>query len=419
MRLDIPYGDGIEVLDLEDRFAAQVVRPNPVSAGDEREIITRAIRDPLNSPPIGDFLADKRRILFVINDATRPTPTKAVLDILLPMLAGKMSRFLVATGSHPGPTEEEYRVIFGPMAGLLMDRIHVHDSKRSSCFSLGKTRHGNEIRLNRLLLEADAVIPIGSVEPHYFAGYTGGRKSFMPGVAAHESITTNHKLALLPAAGSTILGGNPVAEELEDAEALLMERLLVFSVMTVLDSAHRTYAAAAGDLRETFRYLIRKTDEVYVVPVETRADIVVAVAQAPTDATFYQAQKAAEHAKLALKEGGILILVAACRDGIGPPAFFDLLASGESCEAVVERMSGEYRLGYHKAGKLAEIGLKSRLWMVSLLEQELIRSCHIRPFKTVSDALARALEERGAGAKILFLMDGGHVVPRIRNERIY
>ncbi len=111
-----------------------------------------------------------------------------------------------------------------------------------------------------------------------------------------------------------------------------------------------------------------------------------------------------------------MILVSACRDGIGPRAFFDLLASEDSCRAIMEKITGEYRLGWHKAGKIAGMGLKADLWAISPLDSALLRNAHMRPFGSVSDALQAALRIKGPNAKVTFLMDAGHVVPKMVSE---
>ena len=413
MELQVPRHGSVESVSLDDRKIEQVITPNSVSTGVEADVLRAALNKPINAPGFGEFLQDKKNILLVVNDATRPTPTRAVLEIIYPVLEKKNFSILIATGSHRGPTEEEYGFIYGDLRDVLKEKTFVHDAKTSACFILGRTRHGNEIRLNRLVKDADAIIPIGSVEPHYFAGYTGGRKSFMPGVADYACITANHRLALSPGAGTTVLKGNPVAEELDDVEEILISSFNIFSIMTVLDAEHRTYAAAAGDLRETYQHLIPKTDEVFVVPIARTADIVVTIALHPTDIDLYQSLKALENGKFALREGGIIILVSACRDGIGQRAFFDLLASEDSCAAVLQKMAGEYRLGYHKAGKMAEIGVKADMWAVTPLDPDLVRSAHMTPFSSVSDALREAIKIKGPQAKVIFLMDGGHVVPRL------
>ena len=413
MNIEIPYLNGIETIDLDISKIEQIIQPNSVESGDEKNILTQAIRYPVNGPEFRNFVRNRQHILLIVNDATRPTPTHLVLQIILPMLEGNRFSILIATGTHRAPTEEEYRLIFRSLCESLKDNILVHNAWSSPFFPLGKTRYGNEIRLNSFMTEADAIIPIGSIEPHYFAGYTGGRKSFMPGLADYDCITRNHNLALSPQAQPGALTGNPVAEELEDAEELLMKRFEIFSVMSVLDRNHKIYAASSGNLRESFHHMIGKADEIYMVPIERKSDIVVTIASEPTDIDLYQAHKAIENGRLALKEGGIIILIAGCRDGIGPRAFFDMLTAGSTCESVLERLKDKYELGYHKAGKLAELGRYSKVWAVTSLDPHLVRSAHIRPFDNVSEAIRAAIREKGEDAKITFIMDGGHTVPKL------
>jgi nickel-dependent lactate racemase len=411
LRLEIPYGDKVETIELADMNVERVVHPNSVKSGDEMETLRKAIFNPMNSPKLDTFLASRKNILLIVNDATRPTPTAKIMQVISPALEGKNFKILIATGSHRAPTDEECEFIFGEMAGELRPHVHVHDSRKSECVSIGRTRHGTDMLLNRLVTEADAIIPIGSVEPHYFAGYTGGRKSFMPGVAAHETITANHKLALSQDAQALVLKGNPVAEEMDDAENLLL-RLNIFSIMTVLDSRHKIYAAASGGLRESFQSLIRRADEVFVVKIEKKADIVVTIAAAPTDIDLYQSQKALDNGKYALKDGGIIILISACRSGVGSQTFIDMLGSADSCKGVIDKLNQEYKLGYHKAGKMAEIGVRSQMWAVTPLDASLISKAKMRPFNSVSAAISEALRTKGPNARITFIMDGGLTIPR-------
>ena len=412
MRLEIPYGNTSEAIELSDGHVEQVIIPNTVETADELQTLRDAIFNPLKSPGLEEFLKGRRNILLLVNDATRPTPTGAVMEIVYPLLRDKPFTILIATGSHRAPTEEEYDFIFGNLKGELRGRVQVHDAKKSPCYSLGRTRHGNELMLNTLVREADAIIPIGSIEPHYFAGYTGGRKCFMPGVASYDCITANHKLAISQAAQAMVLEGNPVAEELDDAEKIL-EKLNIFSIMTVLDGEHRVYAAAAGDLKASFYSLLPRADEVFVVPIKRQADIVVTVALEPNDIDLYQSQKALDNGKTALKDGGIIILVSACRSGVGSQAFMDLLSSEPTCKAVIDKLDREYKLGYHKAGKMAEIGARAQMWAVTPLDKSLISKAHMRPFGSVSEAMQAALEEKGPAAKVTFIMDGGMTMPRL------
>ncbi len=414
MDIPIPLGERTEIVSFPDDWQVKVIHPKAISVGEARDVIREALQSPVHAPPFSEFISPFRRPCVIVNDATRPTPTARVLECIYPELAERDVTFLVATGSHRAPTEEEYRFIFGDLWEWASKRVVVHDAKASPCRLLGRTRFGNDLHLNALLWEADCIIPIGSVEPHYFAGYTGGRKSLMPGVASYESITVNHRLAISPAARLLTLEGNPVAEDLNDAEALMLDTFHLFSIMTVLDGAGQVYAARAGHLKYAFRKLVAMADEVFVVDVNEKADVVITVAREPTDIDLYQSQKALENVRHALKDGGILILVSACRSGVGSRAFLDLLASEETPEAVVKRLKAEYRLGYHKAGKMAELAMMCHLWAVTFLDEETIRQAKMRPLKSVSEAIKEIRDMKGSAVSVLIVMDGGMTIPRVK-----
>jgi lactate racemase len=412
MKIDVPFKDKVESIDLDSRNVEQVLVPNAVRSGNEMQILRSAISEPLDSPPLEKFLDGCSNILLLANDATRPTPTSRILEIIHPVLTGRNFKILIATGSHRPPTEDEYDYIFGRFHTVVKPFVRVHDAKSSECFVLGKTRNGNQIKLNTMVAEADAIIPIGSIEPHYFAGYTGGRKSFMPGAASLDCITANHRLAMSVGAQAMAVRGNPVAEELDDAEEMLRD-YKIFAIMTVLDGSHKTYAAAAGGLGSSFRALIPKADEIFVVPIRRKSEIVVTVAAQPNDIDLYQSQKALDNGRHALLDGGIIILVSACRQGIGPRAFLDLLGSESTCKGVLEKLEREYKLGYHKAGKIAEIGLRSEMWAVTPLDRDLVARAHMRPFGSVGEALREALLKKGPDARVTFILDGGLTIPRL------
>ena len=159
-----------------------IFQPNPVQVSDEYDTVLQALEHPIDSPSFPAFLKDARDILIIVNDATRPTPTSKVLEIISNQIRDVDVRFIIATGNHRGPTEDEFRFIFGPFYELYKDRIHVHEAgKDDDMVYLGSSKNGTEMYVNRLGVEAHKLVVIGSVEPHYFAGYTGGRKSFLPG----------------------------------------------------------------------------------------------------------------------------------------------------------------------------------------------------------------------------------------------
>ena len=220
MKLSVPYGkDGKLEAEIDEKRILGLIEPNEVKIGDETEVIRKALANPSGYKSLRDFLKDARDVLFIVNDPTRPTPTSRVLDIIQDDIAGHKVSFIVATGIHRKPTEEEYLQIFGEkLYAKYKDCIHVHEAKKSEdMVYLGTSKNGTEMKVNRLGVDAHKIVIITSVEPHYFAGYTGGRKSFLPGIASYETITQNHKLALKREACALKLEGNPVHQDMIDA----------------------------------------------------------------------------------------------------------------------------------------------------------------------------------------------------------
>ncbi|WP_299978140.1 nickel-dependent lactate racemase [Desulfobacula sp.] len=414
MKIDVPYGkDGSMSAEINDDVKISFLEANDVQIGDEDENIKVAINNPINSKSFKEFLRDTKKVLVIVNDATRPTPTQKILEFIFDDLKQTDFNFIIATGAHRGPSQEEYLQIFGSYYEEIKDRIIVHDARvEEDMVFLGQSTNGTQMYVNKAGVEADKIIIISSVEPHYFAGYTGGRKSFLPGIAGYTTIEQNHKLALVPEAKALALDGNPVHEDMIDAIKTVKQE--IFSIMTVLDKHHKVYATCCGHINDSFHAAIDLANEVFAAPLEEKADIVVSVVKFPQDIDLYQAQKGIDNAKLALKENGIMILVAKCRCGIGGKAFADLLGSSDTPEAALETIEKGYVLGYHKAAKMAEIGLWAQMWGVTDVKPEVISKLFIKPFSHLQTAIDLALKEKGRNASVLFLMDGGLTVPLIK-----
>ncbi len=425
MRIEIPYLDRKLPLDIPEYCSATVAEPNDYEiVGTPGEILDAALGR-AHAPEDGawkdldGFLAGGSSVLVIVNDATRPTPTADMLERLLPAFAragigDSGVTIIVATGAHRGPTEDEYRQILGRLYERLRPRC-VHHAARSDAdmVNLGKTRNGTPIILNKLLFQVDRIVATGSVEPHYFAGFTGGRKAFLPGIAAFATIEANHKLALSPSAKSLALEGNPVHEDMMDALPLI--KAPIFSLMAVLDKDQRLAAAAAGDLMASFYAAVEVARKIFCVPVPRRADVVVSVAKFPMDIDLYQSQKAIDNGAAALADGGSLILVSSCRDGIGDEAYAALLAQAASPAEAMEKIAAGYRLGYHKAAKMAEVSARAKVRAVTELSAERLRSMFIESAASPQEALDKALEDaRAAGIArpaVLVLPDGCVTVP--------
>ena len=358
-----------------------------------------------------EFLAGGEDIVFIVNDGTRPTPTAKVLDALSKRMDLKKARYLVATGTHRDMTEEEYNFVFGKHYGYLKDRIICHDAKNSECVFLGTSKNGTPMEVNKIAVDADRLVIITSVEPHYFAGYTGGRKSFLPGVASFKTVETNHKLAMKKEAQALALEGNPVHEDMMDALEVVKGKK-IFSIQMVLDRHQNIYKAVSGELNAAFDEAVKYANEVFSVPIPEKADIVISVAPYPMDVDLYQSQKALDNGKWALKEGGTIIMVSKCREGIGHPTFLNQLSSSSDPNEVLENLRKEYKLGYHKAAKMAEIATWASIWAVTDLDPEILRKANIRPFPSVAEAFAEAMK-KNPKSRVIVLMDGSVTIPKV------
>jgi nickel-dependent lactate racemase len=312
---------------------------------------------------------------------------------------------------HRAPTEDEYRMIFGELYDSFKDRIHSHDSRRDRMVLLGRSKNGTEMAVNEMAVNADRLVIITSVEPHYFAGYTGGRKSFLPGVASYSTIEQNHRLAMRSDAQAIALEGNPVHEDMMDALQVVKGKK-IFSIQAVLDRHQHLYRVAAGDLQRSFEQAVIWANDVFSVEIGQKADVVVSVAQYPMDVDLYQSQKALDNGKWALKEGGTIILVAKCRTGVGDEVFCQQLSLSSDPFQILKNLAREYKLGFHKAAKVAEIMTWARIFAVTDLDPALIGRINMTPFQDVQSAVDRAIDDH-PGAKVLVIMDGSVLVPRL------
>lgn len=418
MKVDLPYGK--ETIQINITEPCEIVVPNKVITRDESQLIQEALENPLGFQSYDEFVNDTSKLLVIVNDATRPTPTSKILHYLLPVLSTHPDvKFLIATGVHRAPTEEEYHFIFGDTYPVFRRKIYVHDARKNEdMIYLGTSKNGTEMYINKLVPEYRNILVIGSVEPHYFAGYTGGRKSFLPGVASYKTIEMNHKLALSENACSLALKGNPVNEDMVDAMNVLKD-LNIFSVQTVLTGDHNLYAVTAGDLHKSFDAAIEYSKKVFCVPLKKKGNIVISVAPYPMDIDLYQSQKALDNGKLALDDEGILVLVSQCRDGIGEEAFLNLLCTADSPQKVLDILGDEYKLGYHKAAKMAQIGIRAQMWAVTTLDEDIIKKALLTPYKDIQRAVDDAikfLKTKGKKPRIIIMPAGSLTIPIINGE---
>jgi len=412
----VSYGKDKISFSIEEKHLMGVFAPNEVKTRPAKEVLEEALEKPQGGQAFEAFVEEAKDLLILINDATRPTPTSEVLEHILPHLEKKKVQIMVATGAHRAPTEDEWKWLLGSTYQRFQEHLLVHDAKKSETVHLGTSENGTELHLNRIINEVDRILVIGSVEPHYFAGYTGGRKAFLPGIAAFSTIQQNHSLALRPEARPLALRGNPIHDDMENAIQCLDESR-IFSIQTVLDSSHNIYGATGGDIHESFYAAIDMAHEVFCVELDELADVVVSVAPYPMDIDLYQSQKAIENGKLALKEGGILIMVTQCRDGVGGHTFYQLLSSSPDTKVVMDTIQKGYKLGYHKAAKLIETAQKFSMWAISDLSADVLEKVFIESKPDIQTAVDAALALKGEGTRLMVLPEGSYTVPKVTKPK--
>ncbi|MGD1822296.1 MAG: nickel-dependent lactate racemase [Pleomorphochaeta sp.] len=409
MKFKVNYNK--EIVNITIKDDTKIISPKDVLVKNQESIITKSLNNPINSKSLNDFIYNKDKILIIVNDGTRPTPTAKVLETIFPIIKKKQITIMIATGVHRIANENELIHILGNTYDNLKDKVISHEARKAEDLQyIGTSRNGTPLEINKEVLNNEALIVIGSVEPHYFAGYTGGRKAIMPGVASFKSIEANHKHALDYRAKALNLKDNPVHLDMVDVLSLLGDKP-IYSIMSVMDRNHNIYEITSGNIIDSFDQAIKYANEVFTQEINEKYDIVISVATSPMDIDLYQSQKAIDNGKLALKDNGILILVSACLEGVGEKAFYDLLKSCSTPEEVLENISNNYKLGYHKAGKMAEVMTWANIYVVSELENKLWEDIFIQPFGSIQDAINCATKIKGKNATFCLLTDGCITVP--------
>jgi lactate racemase len=305
---------------------------------------------------------------------------------------------LVGGGTHRPPTPSEVEWIVGPSIPRHI-AVRFHDAADAdSHVTIGTTARGTPIEVNRLLVEGDLVLLAGAIGFHYFAGFSGGRKGFLPGCASERAIRANHLLAFDPATLSKAAGvesgrldGNPVSEDMEQASAAFDR---AFLVNTVLDADDRIVGLYAGHWREAHRRGCADYLAAHTVRAARRPVVVVSCGGAPRDVNMIQSHKALEHARFVLDDGGDLVLLAQCPEGLGRPGFLDWFVPG-GARATAEKLVAGYKLYGQTAWGVRWKAERYRVRLVSSLDPDVVSRMGMIPYAGLDDALAACGPGRG------------------------
>ncbi len=422
MHMKLAYGrEGLWV-DLPDRNVT-VVEPRFVEGlpnENEEAAIIQALRRPLGCPPLREKVKPEDTVAVVFSDITRPTPN----DRLLPPLLAELSHvpreqivLINALGMHRPNTEEELRGMLGDdvVAGY---QIVQHDaSDQGGLVNLGRTRFGHEILVNRTYAEATVKILTGFIEPHFFAGFSGGPKAVLPGVAGARLVLENHGAAMLDHPGATwgVTAGNPVWEEMME---VALKTTPTFLLNVTLNRERAITGVYAGDLQMAHQVGTAAVREMAMVGVEAPFDIVVTSNSGyPLDLNLYQAVKGMSAAAQVVREGGSIIIAAECWDGVPDHGEYkNILRMADTPQALLEiiRQPGFLMMDQWEAHVQARVQCRAEVYVKSrYLSDAEIRGALLRPCHRIEETLAELLARYGPDACICVLPEGPQTIPYI------
>lgn len=382
--------------DLTPRF------PRAVS---EDELVRAALNAPIDAPGLSSLRG--ARTVIVISDITRPTPSARLLPHLLAGLDCAQPRILIASGNHRAHTLAELRDLIGAIDLPVED----HDHCAADLVSVGTTRRGTPIDVNRRYHEADVRIILGHVAFHPFAGYSGGAKLVVPGLSSDKTIRINHAMALAPGARSGRIDGNPVREDLEEALALCPPS---FALHVVLDLDGVVVGASAGNAIASHRHAVTLHDQWYRPTLAARAGAaVVSAGGFPKDLDFRQACKALEYAARGVEPGGELLLIAECGDGIGSAEMQALWACARTAEELIATLERDNPPGAQRVYPIARLCRDYRVSLCSALSSTQTRRLLLHP---VADPQGYLDDLATRGVRTLFLPSTG-IEPNLPEPR--
>jgi lactate racemase len=406
MPIAIPYGH--HQLILNDILAerVQVLEPRRSSP----DPVRLALAAPIGSTRLQEMVSSGQKVVIVTSDISRPCPTNRMLPPVMEELgaagiADRDVQVIFGLGTHRPQTPEERGQLAGPEMAA---RLRLVDSDPADTVRVGITSRGTPIDIFRPVYEADIRIVFGNIEPHYFAGFSGGVKAIVPGVCSAETIRFNHAWMVDPQARAGVMEGNPVREDLEEGAAMVG---VDFMLNVILDGDKNIIAAAAGHPVLAHRWACQIVSALSLTPLPRLADIVLVGAGGyPKDINVYQAQKALDNAAAAVRQGGVIVWVAECPEGLGN-ATFESWMVGSQPDLILERIQEKFVLGGHKAAAIARVQQRAAILLVSTLPAELVRDCGLEPFNDLDAAFQDARKRVGPDPVVVIIPEGGAVLP--------
>lgn len=412
LNVQLAFGKTEVALSIPARNFLKKLTPNDLerSTSGAAEIM-RGLSSPIGTKRLLHLAHPGQKVAIVTSDITRPMPSYLVLPAVVAELneAGIPDEDITvvfALGSHRCHTEAEMQQLVGEE---MFQRLCCVDSN-ASFVHMGTTSRGTPVDIFTAVAEADFRICLGNIEFHYFAGYSGGAKAIMPGVSTREAIQANHKWMTKDSAKAGAITGNPIREDIDEVCEKFVP--IDFIVNVVLDEHKRICRCVAGHYIKAHREGCQYLDQLYKVKIPAKAHIVIVSAGGyPKDINLYQAQKALDNAKHAVKDGGTILWFASAYEGLGEKTFERWMTGHPQANDMISHIAEDFQLGGHKAAAIAMVLQKAEIHLYSDLDDEFVRQIHLKPCHNPQETLNRALSTYGDDATVIVMPFGGSTLP--------
>ena len=413
---DIPYYTSSLPLHVEDKNLKVVLnsRTDTYDAGkSEADLVREALAHPIGTPRLRELARGRQKVVLVTSDHTRAVPSKLTLPILLEEIrAGNPDAeitILIATGLHRPTTEEEQRRMFGD-AIVDQEKIVVNKAFEDEDFErVCELPSGAELWVNKLALHCDLLVTEGFIEPHFFAGFSGGRKSILPGICNAVTVNENHsyKAIASPYAATGVLEHNPIHEDMVFAARAVNVQ---FIMNVALNAEKKVIAAFAGDLEQAHLQGVEFVRSLAQCPSVTGDIVVTSNGGYPLDQNLYQSPKAVATAEACCRDGGVIIMCASCCDGMGGTHFEKLIVRGtvDEIDAYLSKIPPKETIPEMWCAQIfSRILKKHRIILVTnYLDHEMVRKANMIPASSPDEALQMAYEMVGSDARVVVIPDG-------------
>ncbi len=422
MKIELAYGNDKLKVEISDRNLLYLAASKPIKAvKNPADVLLSSIENPISSVPLKEKIKDKKKICIVISDVTRAVPTKFILKILLGKLGSYRVKkdyitILVATGLHRPNLGQELEDLIGKDI-LQQYRVINHIAKDlESCRFIGKTKRGIPIIINKFFLESDFKILTGLIEPHFMAGFSGGRKAVCPGISYMDMFKHFHGPAILESSKASVgvLERNPFHEE---STEIAKKAGVDFIINVTINKNKEITGIFCGDLEAAFYAGAKCCMEASSFVIKEEADIVITTGGGlPLDATLYQAVKGMVGAIPAVKKGGMIIIASECNEKIGSPEFVEILENEPDLDEFIKKIKSKdyFKIDQWEFEELIKARRKAEIYLYSgciLPGSSKIPPATLKLVSSVEEAIKIGLAKYGNDARITVIPEGPYVIP--------